>query len=128
MSAKIEIKNGSGYWVDITGYLAADDGYKVTRNDLDSASSGRTLDGVMHRGRVTSKEKIECKARPLTQAESETLLGLIYPEYVDVRYISPRLGQRTVKCYSNNVPATVLLTGPSGEMRWKDISFPLTEV
>jgi hypothetical protein len=81
----------------------------------------------MVRGRVSSKEKIECKARPLRQSESEILLTLIFPEYVQVRYLSPRRGRVTARMYSNNVPATFLFEKSDGTLWWKDITFPLVE-
>ena len=127
MAAKLEIRDTAGNWVDVTGYLSVDDGYKVTRNDLDSPKAGRMLSGKMVRGRVTSKEKIECKARPLTQEESEILLNLIYPEYIQVRYLSPRRGVVTTRVYSNTVPASFLREKPDGTLQWHEISFPLVE-
>lgn len=104
-------------------------GFKVTRNDIDSSNAGRTLDGTMHRGRVTIKKKIEVKCMPLKQEDSEILLSLIKPEYVTVDYTDPETGQRTgVQFYSNNVPASLYFIDPdTGEGRWKDISFPLVE-
>ncbi len=127
MAAKIEIKNSNNQWVDISGYLKADKGFKVTRNDLDSPKAGRTIGGKMVRGRKASKEKIECAARPLTQSESEILLNLIYPEFITVRYLSPRKGRVTGTFYSNNVPATFLREKPNGTQQWEDITFPLVE-
>lgn len=113
--------------VDVTEYIEMN-GMKVTRNDIDSSNAGRTLDGTMHRGRVTQKKKIEVKCRPLKQAESEVLLTLINPEYVTVDYVDPQLGARYgIQFYSNNVPASLLYINPEGTAVWKDISFPLVE-
>ena len=39
---------------DILPYVAYQ-GLKWQRNDLDSEGAGRTLDGIMHRARVSSK-------------------------------------------------------------------------
>lgn len=108
--------------------LVAKGGIKWTRNDIDSSNAGRTLDGTMHRGRVTTKDKLEVKCRPLKQSEVETLLNLIDAEYVTVDYISPKVGARTgIQFYSNNVPATLWFVDPDGVGRWADISFPLVE-
>lgn len=112
---------------DIMQFVAMG-GMKVTRNDIDSSNAGRTLDGTMHRGRVTQKKKIEVKCRPLLQSESEILLNLINPEYVTVDYIDPQAGARYgIQFYSNNVPASLLFIDPNGVEHWKDISFPLVE-
>ena len=108
--------------------LVAKGGIKWTRNDIDSSNAGRTLDGTMHRGRVTTKDKLEVKCRPLKQSEVETLLNLIEPEYVTVDYISPKVGARTgIQFYSNNVPASLWFVDPDGVAHWADISFPLVE-
>lgn len=112
---------------DIMQFVAMG-GMKVTRNDIDSSNAGRTLDGTMHRGRVTQKKKIEVKCRPLLQSETEILLNLINPEYVTVDYIDPQAGARYgIQFYSNNVPASLLFIDPNGVEHWKDISFPLVE-
>ena len=88
--------------------LVAKGGIKWTRNDIDSANAGRTLDGTMHRGRVTTKVKLEVKCKPLLQSEVQALLTLIEPEYVTVDYIDPKVGARTgIQFYSNNVPASM---------------------
>ena len=42
-------------------------GLKWTRNDIDSANAGRSLNGLMNRGRVCTKIKIEISCVPLNQ-------------------------------------------------------------
>lgn len=113
--------------VDVTKYIA-EGGLKWSRNDIDSANAGRTLSGLMNRGRVCQKFKLEVKCKPLLTSETQVLLKLINPEYVTVDYIDPMLGERTgVQFYSNNVPASLLFIDPDGVGHWKDISFPLVE-
>lgn len=108
--------------------LIAKDGIKWTRNDIDSANAGRTLDGTMNRGRVCQKMKLEIKCRPLSQSELHDLLNWINPEYVNVSYYDPLHGARTnIQFYSNNVPATVSVQDTDDVVWWKDISFPLVE-
>lgn len=112
--------------VDIMPYIKYK-GMKWTRNDIDSANAGRTLSGLMNRGRVTSKIKLEITCRPLLQHEIQLILNLIYPEYVTVEYVDPRLGERRTQFYSNNVPATFCILKPDGTAYWDDVSFPLVE-
>ena len=112
--------------VNIAPFIAYK-GVKWTRNDIDSANAGRTLSGLMNRGRVCMKVKLDIKCRPLKQDEASMLLNLVYPEYVTVHYIDPLLGERTVQFYSNNVPATFCMQADDGELYWDDMSFPLVE-
>lgn len=128
----IEVSSSqNGTYTDITDYIALG-GFKVQRNDVDSDKAGRSnITGVMTRMRVTTKQRIDCNARPLTQNETQTLLALIKPEYVYVNYLDPEIGWRTgVKMYSNNVPATSLFVKKVGTAEvyyWTGITFPLIE-
>lgn len=113
--------------VNITQFIEKG-GLKWTRNDIDSSNAGRTLSGLMNRGRVTQKMKLEVTCRPLLQDEAQVVLAAINPEYVTVNYVDPMLGERTnVQFYSNNVPATLLIIDPDGISHWEGISFPLVE-
>lgn len=112
--------------VDIAPLIAYK-GIKWTRNDIDSAKAGRTLDGTMNRGRVTMKVKLEIKCIPMDKSQTTALLNLINPEYVNVHYIDPMYGERTVQFYSNNVPATVCVQDTDGNVLFDEISFPLVE-
>lgn len=112
--------------VDIAPLIAYK-GIKWTRNDIDSANAGRMLDGTMNRGRVTMKVKLEIKCIPMDRSQTSALLNLINPEYVNVHYIDPMYGERTVQFYSNNVPATVCVQDTDGNLLFDEISFPLVE-
>lgn len=113
--------------LDITSYIAYG-GIKWTRNDIDAPDAGRTMDGVMHRGRVATKIKLEITTTPLKTADLRTLLNAIYPEYVEVTYDDPMEGSVVKLMYSNNNPATFCMVQPNGDEWWKSISFPLVEV
>lgn len=112
--------------VSLINYLA-EDGIKWTRNDIEAADAGRTLDGVMHRGRVASKVRLDVKCRPLTSSEVMVVLRAILPEYVTVRYIDPQDGSITKTMYSNNIPSLCATVNPDGTALWKGIEFPLIE-
>ena len=113
--------------VDILPYVAHQ-GVKWQRNDLDSADAGRTMDGIMHRGRVATKIRLDVTCRPLRSTETQMLLNAIYPEYVTVEYLDPMYGLVTKQMYSNNTPATHMLLQDDGVEWWHDITFPLIEV
>ena len=102
-------------------------GIKYTRNDIDSENAGRSLDGLMHRGRIAIKVKLEISCRSLNNSEIQTLFNAILPEYVNVEYVDPLEGHVTKTFYSNNVPATFAMVKPDGECWWDDIDFPLIE-
>lgn len=114
--------------VDLTAYIQ-EDGFSVTRNDVDDSKTGRTLDGTMHRARIALKKKIEVNCRPLTQTEAQTVLTAILPEWVSVTYIDPQAGTRSnIQMYSNNVPAVAArYDKDTGLVLWKGIKFPLVE-
>ena len=111
---------------DILPYIA-EDGIKWQRNDIESPDAGRTLDGLMHRGRVAMKVRLDITCKPLTSSQAMTLLRLIEPEYVTVQYTDPVDGSVTRTMYSNNIPATAATVYPDGTALWEGITFPLVE-
>ena len=113
--------------INILPYVAHQ-GLKWQRNDLDSADAGRTMDGVMHRGRVATKIRLDVTCRPLKSEEASIVLNAIYPEYVTVEYTDPMLGLVTKQMYSNNTPASHMVIQADGVEWWQDIVFPLIEV
>ena len=112
--------------VSLLSYLA-EDGIKWTRFDVEAPDTGRTLDGVMHRGRVASKVRLDITCRPLKSAEAMAVLSAIKPEFVTVRYIDPQDGSATRTMYSNNIPTICATVNPDGTAIWKGLTFPLIE-
>ena len=112
--------------VDMLPYIATK-GLKWQRNDVEASEAGRTLDGVMHRGRVATKIRMDITCRPMTAAEAQIVLNAIYPQYVTVEYDDPMAGRRSVTMYSNNNPASFLLCRGNGTELWEGITFPLIE-
>lgn len=124
---KVEIKNSSNTWVDITPYIAFQ-GLTFSRNDVDAPDAGRDMSGLMHRGRVAVKEKMNINTIPLTKAQSSSLQTLLYPETIQVRVTPyPRTNAAQIlSMYSNNVKVTYLIHYSSGE-DMQSLSFPLIE-
>ena len=112
--------------VDIVPYIAYG-GFKWQRNDIDSPETGRSLDGLMHRGRVTTKIRLDITCRLLTTEELRVVLNTIQPEYVTVGYDDPMYGYVVKTMYSNNNPATYQIKKPSGKEYWSGVTFPLVE-
>ena len=123
----IEINNGST-WVDITPLIKYQ-GVSFSRNDIEAPDSGRTLDGLMHRGRIAVKEKMEISTRQLTRAQSASLQTLLYPETIQVRVTPyPRTNATaTFTMYSNNVKTGYVIHRENGE-DLQELTFPLIEV
>lgn len=114
-------------WFDITPWIAWQ-GLTFSRNDVDSPDAGRTMSGLMMRGRVASKEKMEIKTVQLTRAQSSTLQTLLFPESIQVRVTPyPRTNSAHImKMYSNNVKTTYVIHRENGE-DLQSLSFPLIE-
>ena len=112
--------------VDITPYIAYG-GLEYQESDIDASDSGRTMDAVMHRGRVASKTRLDVKCRPLTDSEVAIVLTAIMPEWVTVEYHDPITNTTKPKTlYSNNRKATSIHKSRNGTVHW-DVSFPLIE-
>lgn len=113
--------------VDMTPYIAYQ-GLKWQRSDIDSSDAGRTMDGLMHRGRVATKIRLDVTCRPLKASEASIVLQTILPEFVQVTYDDPMEGHAVTKTmYSNNNPASFMLRKPNGTEWWNGITFPLIE-
>lgn len=112
--------------VDFMPFIA-NQGVKWQRNDIDAPNSGRTMDGMMQRGRVATKIRLDITCRPLRAEEARLVLNTILPEYVHVDYYDPMSGYRSgVTMYSNNNPASFLIEKPEDDW-WSGITFPLIE-
>ena len=109
--------------VDMMPYIRQK-GIKWTRSDLDGPNAGRTMDGTMHRDRITGKVRLDITCLPLTSEEAATVLSAIYPEYIQVEYTDPMEGTVTKTMYANNIPATYIDTSTD---LWEGIVFPLIE-
>lgn len=102
-------------------------GLKWQRNDLDAEGAGRTMDGTMQRGRITSKSRLDITCRPLSGDELRAVMNAIYPEFVTVVYDDPMEGLVAKSMYSNNTPASCMLVKEDGTTFWTDVTFPLIE-
>lgn len=126
---KVEIKNATtNSWVDITPIIAWQ-GLTFSRNDVDSPSAGRDMAGLMHRGRVAVKEKMNIKTVTMTKAQSSDLQTLLYPASIQVRVTPyPRTNAaHTMNMYTNNVKTTYVIHRANGE-DLQSLSFPLIEL
>ena len=125
---KVEIYNATtSQWFDITPWIAWQ-GLTFSRNDVDAPDAGRDMSGLMHRGRVSVKEKMNVQTIQLTRAQSSFLQTLLYPETIQVR-VTPYTrtnGAYTMSMYTNNVKTTYVIHRQNGE-DLQSLSFPLIE-
>ena len=124
----VEVKNSLNQWVDITPYIAWK-GLTFSRNDVDAPDAGRDMSGLMHRGRVAVKEKMNIQTVTMTKAQSAALQTLLYPESIQVRVNPyPRTNATQImSMYSNNVKVTHVVT-TQGNDELQSLSFPLIEL
>lgn len=107
--------------VDFTPYLL-ENGYTLTRNDVDSEDSGQLADGTLRRDRViiryTIKLSINSRSNFIDDSTKERLLGALYPQWVNVKFRDQRTSEfRTDKFYTSTVD-TILISRKNGKNRW----------
>ena len=103
--------------------------YKVLVSDIDDASStGRTMDGLLHRDRIAVKQKIELSFNMLTGAELSLMLNLISDIFFDVTYPDPLTGLDGVKTfYVGNRTAPIGKIDVHGNLYWTAVTFNFIE-
>ena len=118
---------GNSTWVDITPWIAWQ-GLTFSLNSIDAPDAGRSMDGMMHRGMVAIKEKMNVNTVQLTRAQVAKLYSLLTPETIMVRVTPyPRANASQIMyMYSNNVKATYVIHRENGE-DLQSLSFPLIE-
>ena len=123
----IEIKNSSNQWVDITPYIAFQ-GLTFSVNSIDAPDAGRDMSGLMHRGMIAIKEKMNIQTIQLTKSQASTLITLLLPQSFEVR-VTPypqTNAAKTMTMYSNNVKTTYTIKCANDELM--SLSFPLIEL
>ena len=110
---KVEIYNGSS-WVDITPYIAWQ-GLTFSRNDVDAPDAGRDMSGLMHRGMIAIKEKMNIQTVQLTRAQVAGLFAYFQRDafYVRVTPYPNTNAAKTLHVYTNNVKTAPLPWGGS---------------
>lgn len=124
---KVEIKNASNQWIDITPYIAFQ-GLTFSVNSIDAPDAGRDMSGLMHRGMIAIKEKMNIQTIQLTKSQASTLITLLLPQSFEVR-VTPypqTNAAKTMTMYSNNVKTTYTIKCANDELM--SLSFPLIEL
>lgn len=119
---------GNGQWNDITPYIAWQ-GLTFSLNSIDAPDAGRDMSGLMHRGMVAIKEKMNINTVQLTKAQVAWMYSLLTPSSFQVRVTPyPRTNATQIMLmYSNNVKTTYVIHRANGE-DLQSLSFPLIEL
>ncbi len=96
------------------------------KNDIDSSSAARTLDGTMRRKRVATKRALSFTCKRMTTEDLQKLCSAIAPEYVSVTYLDPEFGLVTKTFYNSKL--TAVTWGVVGDTTyWDGAQFSLVE-
>ena len=126
---KVEIFDSSiNDYYDITPFIAWQ-GLTFSLNSVDAPDAGRDMAGLMHRGMIAIKEKMNVTTVQLTRAQVSKFMSLLTPESFSVR-VTPYPNTNAAKImtmYSNNVKNTYVIHRASGE-DLQSLTFPLIEL
>ena len=113
---------------DITKYIAQG-GFSQSENDLDSPKAGRTLDSIMHRGKVASKNRADVKLVPVKKEVLDWLLPILRNEYITVETdMFPGQGLLTMSMYnSTRKYNTGVVDVTDGTIWYTDVAFNIIE-
>lgn len=125
---KVELSTNGSSWTDITPLIAWQ-GLTFSLNSVDAPDAGRDMSGLMHRGMVAIKEKMNIQTVQLTRAQVSSLFRFFERDafYVRVNPYPNTNASKTLHVYTNNVKTTYIIHRASGE-DLQSLSFPLIEL
>jgi hypothetical protein len=125
---KVELSTNGSSWTDITSLIAWQ-GLTFSLNSVDAPDAGRDMSGLMHRGMVAIKEKMNIQTVQLTRAQVSSLFRFFERDafYVRVNPYPNTNESKTLHVYTNNVKTTYIIHRASGE-DLQSLSFPLIEL
>lgn len=101
---------------------------KWSENDLDSPNSGRTLDGLMHRGKVTSKRRADIKLLPVKAERVNEIFPIIRHQYFTcLTNIVPAESDLTMQMYNSTRSGGVMIITTDGDVKHKDVAFNIIQ-
>lgn len=111
---------------DYTKYIKTK-GMSWARNDLDSESAGRTMDGTMHRSKVDTKRTVGFKLvnvprSILAQLDDDLSAETFSATYLDLHGVSTRT------FYCSNSSGNLNTVYEDGGSEWGDATFNMIEV
>ena len=100
---------------------------KWSENDLDGPNSGRTLDGLMHRDKVTSKRRADIKLLPRGASVINGVLSVLRNQYFHCYTDLAPGGELTMEMYNSTRSGGVMLVNTDGVIMHKDVSFNIIQ-
>lgn len=125
---KVELSTNGSSWTDITDLIAWQ-GLTFSLNSVDSPDAGRDMSGLMHRGMIAIKEKMNIQTVALTKSQVASLFNFFVLDafYVRVNPYPNTNASQMLHVYTNNVKTTYVIHRESGDELQK-LSFPLIEL
>ena len=102
-------------------------GLDWARHDLEKDGSGRSLDGYMHRHRITQKRTLKIQCKRLTDTRARSLVSALNPETISVMYNDLQYGVITKTFYGTEVQGGIW-GEQNNTLYWDNVSFQITEV
>ncbi len=102
---------------------------KWSENDLDSPDAGRTLDGKMHRGKVTSKRKAEIKLLPAKASVINSILKVLRSQYFhcETDLVPSDDDVVVMEMYNSTRSGGIQIVTTDNVIKHKDVSFNIIE-
>ena len=113
--------------VDYIDCISMKGGLAWECNDLDSSESVRTMDGLMHRKRITQKRKIKVSLVPLTTERFKELCDALSTEYVEVTLLDPKEGYATTFTFYGSSIQSAIMSYDGNDTLWSGGKFNLIE-
>lgn len=122
---RLKSKLVGGVSVDIAPYIEE---IKWSENDLDSSKAGRALDGLMYRGKVTSKRRADIKLLPVPASVLLEIFPVIRLEYFYCETdLYPETSMVRMQMYNSTRSGGILIVTTEGVIKHKDVSFNIIE-
>lgn len=111
---------------DITRYILQD-GFQLSENDLDSPKAGRTLDALMHRGKVAEKKRADIKLVFVKKEVLDWMMPLLRRQYFICETDLFPGGAVRMEMYNSTRKYGVALIDVKGITWYKDASFNIIQ-
>lgn len=111
---------------DYTAWIA-DEGYKWSRDDLDSEKTTRVKNGTMRRDKITEKRNLSYSMIDMPESLAAQLDTDLHASQFSVKYHDLH-GEQTRKFYCSQFPCNLKQIIDEGNLMWSGISFNLHEI
>lgn len=112
---------------DITRYIEMN-GFNLSENDLDSPKSGRTLGGLMQRGKTAEKNKAEIKFVPVKKEIIDWVIPILRNQYFTCETdMFAGQGNLTMEMYNSTRKYGVAVIDTDGVLWYMGVSFNIIQ-